>query len=146
MCSSDLCSPVDARDAITHPVMPSITKLYGQMTPNTKSGGCHGGRTSERYQSSPVDTQMPLPNAYVSTRTVAADPTRPRLMQVNIDCAREGHVDDTTSDLIRQVFENCRELTRRTGRPFSPDGHLVGSLGEVFAAGTLELQIGRAHV
>lgn len=48
-------------------------------------------------------------------------------------------MDDTTSDLIRQVFENCRELTRRTGRPFSPDGHLVGSLGEVFAAGTLEL-------
>ena len=42
---------------------------------------------------------------------------------------------------VRQIFDECRRLTELTGRPFSPDGHLVGSLGEVFAAETLNLQL-----
>ena len=50
-------------------------------------------------------------------------------------------MDDDVQDLIRQVFEACNEITRRTGRPVSPDGHLVGSLGEIFAAQRLELEL-----
>ena len=42
---------------------------------------------------------------------------------------------------VRAVFGKCRELTVMTGRPFSPDGHLVGSLGEVFAADALDLRL-----
>lgn len=34
---------------------------------------------------------------------------------------------------IKCIFQSCRELSRLTGRPFSPDGHLVGSFGEVIA-------------
>ena len=36
-------------------------KLYGQMIPNMKSGGCHDGALSVRYQLSPVLTQAPEP-------------------------------------------------------------------------------------
>jgi hypothetical protein len=48
-------------------------------------------------------------------------------------------VDD--QDLVKSIFESCRELSRRTGRHISPDGHLVGSLGEVYAAEKLHLQL-----
>ena len=40
---------------------PKITKLYGQIRPKIKSGGCQGGWLSERYQLSPVLTQRPEP-------------------------------------------------------------------------------------
>ena len=36
-------------------------KLYGQMIPNMKSGGCHDGALRVRYQLSPVLTQAPEP-------------------------------------------------------------------------------------
>lgn len=49
------------------------------------------------------------------------------------------HMKQSVSDLILGVFSACQELSRITGRPFSPDGHLVGSLGEVFAADQLGL-------
>lgn len=42
---------------------------------------------------------------------------------------------------IGDVFAKCCELTELTGRPFSPDGHLVGSLGEVYAAEALNLRL-----
>ena len=42
---------------------------------------------------------------------------------------------------IRQVFETCHELSMLTRRPISPDGHLVGSLGEIFAAVELGLSL-----
>ena len=42
---------------------------------------------------------------------------------------------------IRTVFNATDRLTELTGRPFSPDGHLVGSLGEVLAAIELGLQL-----
>jgi len=44
-------------------------------------------------------------------------------------------------DLVKSIFQSCRELSRRTGRHISPDGHLVGSLGEVYAAEKLHLQL-----
>ena len=50
-------------------------------------------------------------------------------------------MDRETIELIRRVFDNCRSLSARTGRPFSPDGHLVGSLGEVFASEQLGLDL-----
>lgn len=43
--------------------------------------------------------------------------------------------------MVREVFEACRSLSASTGRPFSPDGHLVGSLGEVLAADLLNLTL-----
>ena len=42
---------------------------------------------------------------------------------------------------VRLIFKACRELTESTGRPFSIDGHLVGSLGEVLAADMLKLRL-----
>ena len=50
-------------------------------------------------------------------------------------------MEQSVSDLILGVFSACQELSRITGRPFSPDGHLVGSLGEVFAAEQLGLTL-----
>lgn len=44
-------------------VTPKMKKLYGQISPKTKSGGCQGGRTSEVYQPGEVFTQMPEPTA-----------------------------------------------------------------------------------
>ena len=35
---------------------------------------------------------------------------------------------------IKKIFRSCQRLTELTKRPFSPDGHLVGSFGEVVAA------------
>lgn len=42
---------------------------------------------------------------------------------------------------IKCIFQSCRKLTRLTGRPFSPDGHMVGSLGEVVARDKLNLTL-----
>lgn len=42
---------------------------------------------------------------------------------------------------VREIFAACRALSASTGRPFSPDGHLVGSLGEVLAADLLDLTL-----
>lgn len=44
-------------------------------------------------------------------------------------------------ELVAQVFAICAELSDRTQRPISPDGHLVGSLGEVIAADRLGLTL-----
>ena len=44
-------------------------------------------------------------------------------------------------ELIREVFAACQRLSELTGRPVSPDGHLVGSLGEVHAASALDLDL-----
>ena len=49
--------------------------------------------------------------------------------------------EDSVDDLIKGVFAACRRLSKLTGRPFSPDGHLVGSLGEVYAASALNLEL-----
>jgi len=42
---------------------------------------------------------------------------------------------------IKKIFRSCQQLTELTGRPFSPDGHLVGSFGEVVAADLLNLTL-----
>ena len=47
----------------------------------------------------------------------------------------------STEELVRSIFESCSELSRRTGRSVSPDGHLVGSLGEIYAAQELNLTL-----
>ena len=54
--SEDLLVTITAATART-------MKLYGQMIPNTKSGGCHDGALRVRYQLSPVLTQTPEPMA-----------------------------------------------------------------------------------
>ncbi len=51
--------------------------------------------------------------------------------------------DDSIDDLIRGVFAACRRLSELTGRPVSPDGHLVGSLGEIYAATALDLELAK---
>jgi len=48
---------------------------------------------------------------------------------------------DDVRGTIRRIFQSCRELTQLTGRPFSPDGHLVGSLGEVIARDRCNLRL-----
>lgn len=43
---------------------------------------------------------------------------------------------------VRKIFEAVEELSARyPGRPFTPDGHLVGSIGEVIAAEALGLTL-----
>ena len=42
---------------------------------------------------------------------------------------------------IKKIFRSCQQLTELTKRPFSPDGHLVGSFGEVVAAELLNLTL-----
>jgi len=42
---------------------------------------------------------------------------------------------------IKEIFHSCQRLTELTQRPFSPDGHLVGSLGELVAAEALNLTL-----
>lgn len=49
--------------------------------------------------------------------------------------------DESVQQLVAKVFSCCHELSLRTGRPISPDGHLVGSLGEVIAAERLNLRL-----
>ena len=44
--------------------------------------------------------------------------------------------------LIAQLYQTVHELNERfRGRPFTPDGHLVGSIGEVVAAYTYGLKL-----
>jgi len=43
--------------------------------------------------------------------------------------------------LISDVFRITAELQRMTNRKFTPDGHLVGSLGEVIAANAYNLTL-----
>ena len=50
-------------------------------------------------------------------------------------------MDETCRAAVKSIFESCRLLTEATGRPFSPEGHLVGSLGEVIAADLLDLEL-----
>ena len=45
------------------------------------------------------------------------------------------------SELVRLIFDACAELSSRSGRRVSPDGHLVGSLGEIHAAHILGLTL-----
>jgi len=45
------------------------------------------------------------------------------------------------NELIADVFEACLKLTALLGRPISPDGHLVGGLGEAYAAAKLGLTL-----
>ncbi|KUR73987.1 hypothetical protein [Novosphingobium sp. Fuku2-ISO-50] len=43
---------------------------------------------------------------------------------------------------VRKIYEAVEELSARyPGRPFTPDGHLVGSIGEVIAAEALGLKL-----
>ena len=43
---------------------------------------------------------------------------------------------------VAKIYEAVEELsTLYPGRPFTPDGHLVGSIGEVIAAEALRLQL-----
>ena len=44
-------------------------------------------------------------------------------------------------ELIRQQFAIAQELTELTGRPFTLDGHAVGSAGEVIAAARFGLTL-----
>lgn len=50
-------------------------------------------------------------------------------------------MDESCRDAVKSIFESCSLLSETTGRPFSPDGHLVGSLGEVIAADLLGLTL-----
>lgn len=50
-------------------------------------------------------------------------------------------VEQTDDDLVRLIFQACAKLSRRSGRRVSPDGHLVGSLGEIHAAHALGLRL-----
>ena len=50
-------------------------------------------------------------------------------------------MDESNVSAVREIFRACRTLSASTGRPFSPDGHLVGSLGEVLAAELLDLTL-----
>lgn len=46
-----------------------------------------------------------------------------------------------TIQLVKQVYDIATELERLTGRPFTPDGHMVGSAGEVLAAYIYDLEL-----
>ena len=50
-------------------------------------------------------------------------------------------VEPTDDELVSSIFEACAELSLRSGRSVSPDGHLVGSLGEIYAAQELGLRL-----
>ena len=52
-------------------------------------------------------------------------------------------MDKSHRQMVRDIFQACRSLSESTGRPISPDGHLVGSLGEVLAAELLDLKLMR---
>jgi hypothetical protein len=47
------------------------------------------------------------------------------------------------AELVEPLFHITDELTRMTGRAFTPDGHLVGSIGEVLAANAYGLELER---
>ncbi len=50
-------------------------------------------------------------------------------------------MEPTDDELVRSIFWACAELSLRSGRSVSPDGHLVGSLGEIYAAQELGLRL-----
>jgi len=50
-------------------------------------------------------------------------------------------VQQSDDDLVHLIFQACAELSRRSSRSVSPDGHLVGSLGEIHAARALNLRL-----
>lgn len=41
----------------------------------------------------------------------------------------------------RKIFKLCKELSDESERPISPDGHLVGGLGELFAAAEFGIEL-----
>ncbi len=43
--------------------------------------------------------------------------------------------------LVAEIFMACARLSEITGRPVSPDGHLVGSIGEALAAELFDLEL-----
>jgi hypothetical protein len=45
--------------------------------------------------------------------------------------------------LVRELYRITDQLERLVGRPFTPDGHLVGSLGEAYAAHLFDLTLMR---
>lgn len=49
---------------------------------------------------------------------------------------------DTIPDVVQRLYDLVAELERSfPGRPFTPDGHLVGSLGEVLASHYYDLEL-----
>ena len=42
-------------------------------------------------------------------------------------------MDFEVKNLIEQILKSAKRLSSLTGRPFTADGHLVGSIGEVYA-------------
>jgi len=54
------------------------------------------------------------------------------------------NMEATNEELVRSIFEACAELSRRSSRSVSPDGHLVGSIGEIYAAEELGLTLATA--
>lgn len=59
----------------------------------------------------------------------------------DLACSYGPGMDDDVNNLIRTVFDACAKLTLLTGRPVSPDGHLVGTLGEIVASEALDLEL-----
>src|SRR2546427_12856517 len=45
------------------------------------------------------------------------------------------------AELVRQIYAIAEKLKAATGRSFTPDGHMVGSIGEVFAADMYGLKL-----
>lgn len=49
---------------------------------------------------------------------------------------------DKIPELIKRIYEIVNELEGLfPGRPFTPDGHMVGSIGEVLAAENFDLEL-----
>ena len=49
---------------------------------------------------------------------------------------------DSIPGVVKRLYELVSELERSfPGRPFTPDGHLVGSLGEVLASHYYDLEL-----
>jgi len=49
---------------------------------------------------------------------------------------------DKIPELIKRIYEIVNELEELfPGRPFTPDGHMVGSIGEVLAAENFDLEL-----
>ena len=48
---------------------------------------------------------------------------------------------DIVPEKVRQIYKVVSELEEMFGRRFTPDGHMVGSIGEVFAAYHYELEL-----
>ncbi len=45
------------------------------------------------------------------------------------------------SDLIKDIYKTVKQLEEMYERPFTPDGHLIGSLGEVLVAEEFDLEL-----